>query len=251
MSTETNTVLDSAVTGTAAVPMDVSVNATSEVVAAPKKRGRKPKTEGVVTGTADAVTDTTAAAPKKGVKKSPTESKKKDVEESSEDKPKKKTKKETSEKKDEEENVKETKEKTKKETSEKKDEEENVKETKEKKPRAKKEKSTKEDAKDEVEDDTKNGDSKPKKRARKTSSKTNADGTPKKPRPLSSYMFFFKTIRAKVASENPSLKTTEIGRKLGEMWRALSEDEKKAFKSSELASQPAVPKDVVCCGTQI
>jgi hypothetical protein len=223
MSTETTTVLDSAVTGTAAAPMDVSVNATSEVVAAPKKRGRKPKTEGAVTGT--------VAAPKKGVKKGPTDSKKKDVEESSEDKPKKKAKKETSEKKDEE---------------------EDVKDTKEKKPRAKKEKSTKEDVKDgDAKEDAKNGDSKPKKRARKTGSKTNADGSPKKPRPLSSYMFFFKTIRAKVASENPSLKTTEIGRKLGEMWRALSEDEKKAFKSNELASQPAVSKDVVCCGTQI
>lgn len=225
MSTETNTVLavDSA-------PIDVTVNSTAEVAVAPKKRGRKPKTEGAVTGTAAAVMGT-AAAPKKGVKKVPTDSKKKDVEESGEEKPKKKAKKETSEKNDNEEVSKE--------------------DTKEKNPKAKKEKSAKEDAKNEVKNDAKDGESKPKKRARKTGSKTNADGSPKKPRPLSSYMLFFKTVRAKVATENPSLKTTEIGKKLGEMWRALSEDEKKAFKSSDLASQPAVPKAVVCCGTQI
>jgi hypothetical protein len=199
MSTETNTVL-------AAAPMDVTVNETAEVVA-PKKRGRKPKTETVVG---------TAAAPKKGVKKGLADSKK-DVDEESEEKPKKKAKKEKSEKNDNEEDAKV--------------------DAKEKKPKAKKEKVAKDDAKD---------DSNPKKRARKTGSKTNADGSPKKPRALSSYMLFFKTVRAKVAAENPSLKTTEIGRKLGEMWRALSEDEKKAFKSSDSSSQPAVAEAVVC-----
>ena len=205
MSTETNTVL------AAAAPMDVSDNATVDA-AAPKKRGRKPKTEGAVG---------TAAAPKTGVKKGST-GKKKEVEETSEEKPKaKKAKKEKSDKED-------AKKDTVKEDA-KKDE------VAEKKPKAKK--SKKDDAKDDVKD---GDDAKPKKRSRKTGSKTNADGSPKKPRALCSYMLFVKSVRAKVAAENPSLKTTEIGKKMGEMWRALSEDEKKAFKSADTAVAEAV-----------
>lgn len=210
MSTETNTVLASA----APSPMDVTVNVTADA-AAPKKRGRKPKTESTV-GTA-------AIAPKKGVKKGST-GKKKEVEETGEEKPKKEKKGDAKE---------DVKEDAKKEKSDKKDEV--------------KEKKAKKSKKDDAKDDAKDGDdAKPKKRSRKTGSKTNADGSSKKPRALCSYMLFVKSVRAKVAEENPSLKTTEIGKKLGEMWRGLSDDEKKAFKASDSSTQPAVAEAVVC-----
>ena len=56
---------------------------------------------------------------------------------------------------------------------------------------------------------------------------------PKKPRKLCSYMLFVKTVRAEVVAKNPTLKVTEIGKKLGEMWNALSDAEKKAFKQAD------------------
>lgn len=92
-------------------------------------------------------------------------------------------------------------------------------------------KKDKADSKDESQDKTS------KKRTRKVKSTTNADGTPKKPKPLCSYMLFVKTVRPRVAAENPTLKCTELGKKMGEMWRALSEEEKKAYKAAD--PQPA------------
>ena len=72
----------------------------------------------------------------------------------------------------------------------------------------------------------------PKKPRRKRAKKED-DGTPKKPRKLCSYMLFVKTVRAEVVAKNPTLKVTEIGKKLGEMWNALSDAEKKAFKQAD------------------
>ena len=43
-------------------------------------------------------------------------------------------------------------------------------------------------------------------------------------------MLFSKENRPKVKEENPELTFGGIGKKLGEMWRALSEKEKQAFK---------------------
>ena len=43
-------------------------------------------------------------------------------------------------------------------------------------------------------------------------------------------MLFVKENRAKVKEENPDLAFGPLGKKLGEMWRALSDDEKQAFK---------------------
>ena len=43
------------------------------------------------------------------------------------------------------------------------------------------------------------------------------------------YMNFVKKMRPTVVKDYPDLTFTEIGSKLGEMWRALTEDEKKKY----------------------
>jgi hypothetical protein len=51
-------------------------------------------------------------------------------------------------------------------------------------------------------------------------------------KPLTGFMKFSQEMRPKVKEENPDFKFGEIGRKLGEMWRALSDKEKEAYKTS-------------------
>lgn len=46
-------------------------------------------------------------------------------------------------------------------------------------------------------------------------------------RPLSAYMLFSQDARASVISENPGIAAKEVMSKLGEMWRGLSDAEKK------------------------
>ncbi|GAB5031893.1 hmg (high mobility group) box domain containing protein [Nannochloropsis oceanica] len=48
-------------------------------------------------------------------------------------------------------------------------------------------------------------------------------------RTLSSYMLYAKDVRAEVVAEFPALKVTEIGSKIGEKWRGLSEEEKAKY----------------------
>ena len=56
---------------------------------------------------------------------------------------------------------------------------------------------------------------------------------PKKP--LSAYMCFCKAKRADVVAANPELKGAEVFKKMGEVWKGYSEEEKKPFQ--EMASQ--------------
>lgn len=51
----------------------------------------------------------------------------------------------------------------------------------------------------------------------------------KKPKQLSPYMKFCKETRTTVVKENPKLTFGEVGRKMGEIWRDMSEDEKKKY----------------------
>ena len=44
-------------------------------------------------------------------------------------------------------------------------------------------------------------------------------------------MKFCKQTRAKIVEENPKLTFGEVGRKMGEMWREMSDDEKKKFST--------------------
>jgi hypothetical protein len=63
--------------------------------------------------------------------------------------------------------------------------------------------------------------------APKPAKKTPAE---KPKRPLSAYMKFVKAKRSKVAAAHPTLKLTEIAKKLGEMWRGLSDADKAKYK---------------------
>jgi ubiquitin len=55
------------------------------------------------------------------------------------------------------------------------------------------------------------------------------DKESKPKRKPNAYMNFVKKIRPEVVKENPDLSFTDIGKKLGEMWRALTDEEKKKF----------------------
>jgi hypothetical protein len=51
---------------------------------------------------------------------------------------------------------------------------------------------------------------------------------PNKPkRAMSSFMFFANEKRQQVRDTNPDLKITEVGKRLGEMWKELSDGDKK------------------------
>lgn len=49
-------------------------------------------------------------------------------------------------------------------------------------------------------------------------------------RKLNPYMKFVKAKRAEVVKQYPKLKVTEIAKKLGEMWRAMSDKDKAKYK---------------------
>jgi hypothetical protein len=49
-------------------------------------------------------------------------------------------------------------------------------------------------------------------------------------RSKTSYIFFADEMRAKLKKENPSMTFGEMGKKIGEMFRALSADEKKKYE---------------------
>jgi len=54
------------------------------------------------------------------------------------------------------------------------------------------------------------------------------DKTKPKRKP-NAYMNFVKKVRPTVVKDFPDLTFTEIGSKLGELWRALTDDEKKKY----------------------
>jgi hypothetical protein len=55
-------------------------------------------------------------------------------------------------------------------------------------------------------------------------------GGAKGKKPLSGFMLFAKEHREQVKKDNPEITFGGVGKKLGEMWRALSEKEKAAYK---------------------
>jgi hypothetical protein len=50
-------------------------------------------------------------------------------------------------------------------------------------------------------------------------------------------MKFSQEHRAQVKEENAGITFGQIGKKLGEMWRALSEKEKEAYKTAKAAKK--------------
>jgi hypothetical protein len=56
-------------------------------------------------------------------------------------------------------------------------------------------------------------------------------------------MFFVKDKRAEIAAQNPTLKVTEIGKKLGETWRALTPSDKVKYEKQAAADKIAKAAD--------
>lgn len=53
---------------------------------------------------------------------------------------------------------------------------------------------------------------------------------PKPQRTPTSYFIFLKEVRSKIKEEFPDLKSTEISKKAGEMWRELTDDQRNDYK---------------------
>lgn len=68
-------------------------------------------------------------------------------------------------------------------------------------------------------------DQRPRKRSKRAPKDPNA---PK--RASGAYVFFTNSMRPKVLSEFPGIKFVELGKVLGERWRALTPDDKKVFE---------------------
>eukprot|EP01023_Acetabularia_acetabulum_P027345 TRINITY_DN2588_c0_g1_i1.p4 TRINITY_DN2588_c0_g1~~TRINITY_DN2588_c0_g1_i1.p4 ORF type:complete len:117 (-),score=33.11 TRINITY_DN2588_c0_g1_i1:238-588(-) len=65
---------------------------------------------------------------------------------------------------------------------------------------------------------------------------------PKKP--MGAYMWFSKVKREEVKIKHPNKKVTDIGRILGEMWRNLTDDEKKEFQLMAEDDKKRYEKDI-------
>lgn len=63
-------------------------------------------------------------------------------------------------------------------------------------------------------------------------SKKQASTEDKPKRPLSSYIVFCSKMRSEIKSENPSFGPKEVTKRLGEVWRGLSDSEKASYKAS-------------------
>lgn len=50
--------------------------------------------------------------------------------------------------------------------------------------------------------------------------------------PKSAFILFGNEMRPKVKAESPEMSMTEVGKKLGELWNALSSEEKERFQAS-------------------
>jgi len=63
-----------------------------------------------------------------------------------------------------------------------------------------------------------------------TNKKRKRERDPDQPKAaLNAYLFYMKENRQTIKKENPGLKTTDISRKIGELWRALTDAEKKPY----------------------
>ncbi|KAG2427112.1 hypothetical protein HXX76_012623 [Chlamydomonas incerta] len=67
---------------------------------------------------------------------------------------------------------------------------------------------------------------KPEKKEKKEK-KVKDPNAPKKP--MGAYMWFCKEMREQVKADNPDFSVTDIGRRLGELWKECEEDDKKKF----------------------
>lgn len=54
---------------------------------------------------------------------------------------------------------------------------------------------------------------------------------------MTSFMLFSQEHRADVRAKHPEMATTEVAKKLGEMWRALSDSKKQKYKDAAAAGK--------------
>ena len=54
----------------------------------------------------------------------------------------------------------------------------------------------------------------------------------KQPRKKSSYINWSTQMRPKIKQQNPSLSFSEVAKKLGDMWKEMSQEEKDKYKST-------------------
>lgn len=64
----------------------------------------------------------------------------------------------------------------------------------------------------------------------KKEKKAKKDNKEKKPRKLNAYMVFAMEVRESVKKNHPTASITEIAKKIGEKWRAMSDAEKAKYK---------------------
>uniref|UniRef100_A0A060SYZ3 ARAD1A15532p n=1 Tax=Blastobotrys adeninivorans TaxID=409370 RepID=A0A060SYZ3_BLAAD len=78
----------------------------------------------------------------------------------------------------------------------------------------------------------------PKETTRRTRKETKPKKDPNAPkRSLSAYMFFANEQRENVRNDNPGISFGQVGRVLGERWKALSEAEKKPYEEKAEADK--------------
>jgi len=71
---------------------------------------------------------------------------------------------------------------------------------------------------------------------------------------LSAYFIYTNEQREQIRKDNPELKITEVSKRIGDMWKALSDDEKKPYnvKANEAKTQyEKAVKDFVAAGGQM
>lgn len=60
--------------------------------------------------------------------------------------------------------------------------------------------------------------------------------------PKSGFMIFSKEKRAEVKEQNPDIKFGDIAKKLGQMWKELSEEERKVYSDRAAAENAENPE---------
>jgi len=68
------------------------------------------------------------------------------------------------------------------------------------------------------------------KKPAKKEKKAKKDTKEKKPRKLNAYMVFAMEVRESVKKNNPTASIIDIAKKIGALWRALSDSEKQKYK---------------------
>ena len=63
----------------------------------------------------------------------------------------------------------------------------------------------------------------------KPAAKAKKDSKPKSKKPLKGFMLFSKEMRPKVRADDPGISFADMSKRLGELWRGLSDAEKASY----------------------